>query len=258
MRPGRHLLLLLTRRRGLARSLSHHPGSLHGFQLAEKTSCQLTGKENMFSVFSRQFTVSRGVGTCMTDGTCHLEQNLQNGSFLQWNTRPQIWSKYSEITGFSSVASPEVSGKDGDAGSCADEAPPGEEVEPVSNLQAQTEELKSSSDSDTDVDKLDSEKAGKIDVENLEKDDLLALLREREVLVEENKRLIAEMKDKVLRTYADAENTRERARREAESIKKYAIQNFLKSLLDVADNLGRAAATVPESIRNGDPIGDPS
>eukprot|EP00249_Psilotum_nudum_P022563 c28565_g5_i1 orf=151-1092(+) len=254
MRPARYLLLLLllTRKRGLARSVCHHPGSPHGSHLAENW------KENVSSVFSRQFRVSRAVDTCMARGACHLEQNLQNGSFLQWNTRPQIWSKYSEIIGFSSVASTDVSGKDGDSGSCVDEASPGEEVDPVSNPQAQTEETSSSSDSDTETDELDSGKAGKIDVENLEKDDLLVLLREREALVEEYKKLIAEMKDKVLRTYADAENTRERARREAESIKKYAIQNFLKSLLDVADNLGRAPATVPESVRNGDPTGDPS
>ncbi|CAN6915090.1 unnamed protein product [Brassica oleracea var. botrytis] len=40
----------------------------------------------------------------------------------------------------------------------------------------------------------------------------------------------------------------DRTRRDAENTKKYAIQNFAKSLLDVADNLGRASSVVKESF----------
>ena len=39
------------------------------------------------------------------------------------------------------------------------------------------------------------------------------------------------------------ENLRERARREQESTHKYAVGNFAKELLDVADNLRRALST---------------
>ncbi|KAF2552355.1 hypothetical protein F2Q68_00037473 [Brassica cretica] len=53
---------------------------------------------------------------------------------------------------------------------------------------------------------------------------------------------------KVLRTYAEMENVMDRTRRDAENTKKYAIQNFAKSLLDVADNLGRASSVVKESF----------
>ncbi|KAJ0734394.1 putative GrpE nucleotide exchange factor [Helianthus annuus] len=56
------------------------------------------------------------------------------------------------------------------------------------------------------------------------------------------------MKDKVLRTYADMENIMDRTKRETDNSKKFAIQNFAKSLLDVADNLDRASSVVKESF----------
>ena len=55
---------------------------------------------------------------------------------------------------------------------------------------------------------------------------------------------VKDLNDKLLRTLADMENLRERTRRQAENAEKFAIQGFCKDLLDVADNLGRAAATV--------------
>ncbi|KAJ0501383.1 putative GrpE nucleotide exchange factor [Helianthus annuus] len=56
------------------------------------------------------------------------------------------------------------------------------------------------------------------------------------------------MKDKVLRTYADMENIMDRTKRETDNSKKFAIQNFAKSLLDVVDNLDRASSVVKESF----------
>lgn len=56
--------------------------------------------------------------------------------------------------------------------------------------------------------------------------------------------LVKDLNDKLLRTLADMENLRERTRRQAEVAEKFAIQGFCKDLLDVADNLGRAVATV--------------
>ncbi|HLI23199.1 MAG TPA: nucleotide exchange factor GrpE [Stellaceae bacterium] len=55
---------------------------------------------------------------------------------------------------------------------------------------------------------------------------------------------LAETKDKLLRALAENENQRRRAQREREDAQKYAAANFAKELLDVADNLRRALATV--------------
>ena len=57
-----------------------------------------------------------------------------------------------------------------------------------------------------------------------------------EKLMEEN----AKLKDDYLRAFAEAENTKKRCQQEIEKNNKYAIANFAKSLLGVADNLQRA------------------
>ncbi|CBI26695.3 hypothetical protein VitviT2T_029908 [Vitis vinifera] len=83
---------------------------------------------------------------------------------------------------------------------------------------------------------------------DLSMDDLMKLVLEKEELLKMKNKEIEKMQDKVLRSYAEMENVMERARREAENSKKFAIQNFAKSLLDVADNLGRASLVVKESF----------
>jgi molecular chaperone GrpE len=55
---------------------------------------------------------------------------------------------------------------------------------------------------------------------------------------------LAEAKDRLLRTLAESENQRRRAQRERDDAQRYAAANFAKDLLDVADNLGRALASV--------------
>ena len=57
---------------------------------------------------------------------------------------------------------------------------------------------------------------------------------------DELKQELAEAKDRVLRTYAEMENVRTIAKRDVQNSKDFAVQSFAKSLLDVADNLGRA------------------
>lgn len=47
-----------------------------------------------------------------------------------------------------------------------------------------------------------------------------------------------------MRTLADMENLRERTARQTQEAKQFAVQGFLKSLVDVADNLERAAGSV--------------
>ena len=59
---------------------------------------------------------------------------------------------------------------------------------------------------------------------DLSMDDLVKLLTEKEELLKIKHKEIEQMKDKVLRSYADMENVMERARREAENSKKFAIQ----------------------------------
>ena len=52
------------------------------------------------------------------------------------------------------------------------------------------------------------------------------------------------------------ENLRERTKRQAEDSKKFAIQGFCKDLLDVADNLSRAAGTVKPEVVAAEPDAD--
>lgn len=65
----------------------------------------------------------------------------------------------------------------------------------------------------------DSESEDEISV-----DDLVKLVAEKEDLLMVKHKQIEEMKDKVLRSYAEMENVMDRTRREAENAKKYAIQ----------------------------------
>lgn len=63
---------------------------------------------------------------------------------------------------------------------------------------------------------------------------------------------VARLKDQLLRTAADAENTRRRAQRDREDATKYAVSSFAKELLAVADNLRRALDAVPAEGREQD------
>lgn len=66
---------------------------------------------------------------------------------------------------------------------------------------------------------------------------------------------IKELKDQVIRSYAEEENVRRIAKRDVENARVYANSSFAKALLDVADNLERALSAVPEDKRKGtDPI----
>lgn len=82
--------------------------------------------------------------------------------------------------------------------------------------------------------------------------DLVKLVAEKEELLKVKHKHIEEMQDKVLRTYAEMENVMDRTRREAENAKKFAIQGFAKTLLDVSDNLERASSVVKESFSKVD------
>ncbi|XP_062099650.1 grpE protein homolog 2, mitochondrial-like [Humulus lupulus] len=94
--------------------------------------------------------------------------------------------------------------------------------------------------------------------EDLSVDDLVKLVAEKEELLKQKHKEIEKMQDKVLRSYAKMENVMDKTRREAENSKKISIQNFAKSLLDVADNLGRASSVVKESFSKIDTSKDSS
>ena len=58
-----------------------------------------------------------------------------------------------------------------------------------------------------------------------------------------------EMRDKLMRAVADAENTRKRAQREIKETREYAVTGFARDMLDIADNLSRALASVDDEAR---------
>lgn len=60
------------------------------------------------------------------------------------------------------------------------------------------------------------------------------------------KKTTADLKEKLVRTLADMENLRERTARATNEAKQFAISSFVKSIVDVADNLERAAGSVPD------------
>jgi molecular chaperone GrpE len=62
---------------------------------------------------------------------------------------------------------------------------------------------------------------------------------------------VTELKDKMLRALADAENTRRRAERDVADARQYAITSFAREILQVGDNLRRALEAVTEDQRAG-------
>jgi molecular chaperone GrpE len=61
---------------------------------------------------------------------------------------------------------------------------------------------------------------------------------------------VAELREKVLRVAADAENSKRRAEREANDARAFAIQKFARDLLGVADNLQRAMQHAPRDAED--------
>ncbi|KAJ9153836.1 hypothetical protein P3X46_027237 [Hevea brasiliensis] len=142
--------------------------------------------------------------------------------------------------GFSSSASAELNEKE--QGSSFDNNVASSNVEPEKpNGDAKpSDQVEDPSPGETK--QSDSEAEG-----DLSMDDLVKLVAEKEELLKLKHKEIEKMQDKVLRIYAEMENVMERTKREAENSKKFAIQNFAKSLLDVADNLRRASSVVKDS-----------
>jgi molecular chaperone GrpE len=58
-----------------------------------------------------------------------------------------------------------------------------------------------------------------------------------------------DLRDRLLRAVADADNTRKRAAREVKETREYAVTGFARDMLDVADNLERALGLLGEDVR---------
>ncbi len=57
---------------------------------------------------------------------------------------------------------------------------------------------------------------------------------------------VSDLKDQLLRTLAEMENVRRRADKERKDGEKYAVSEFAKKMLDVADNFSRALEAAPK------------
>jgi molecular chaperone GrpE len=60
---------------------------------------------------------------------------------------------------------------------------------------------------------------------------------------------LEETRERLLRSLAESENLRRRHARDLDEARKYAITAFARELLDVADNLNRALASIPPKAR---------
>ncbi|MBP1180391.1 nucleotide exchange factor GrpE [Methylobacterium sp. PvR107] len=58
-----------------------------------------------------------------------------------------------------------------------------------------------------------------------------------------------ELKDRMLRTLAEMENLRRRTEREVADARSYAVTNFARDVLNVADNIRRALDSVPADAK---------
>ena len=82
-------------------------------------------------------------------------------------------------------------------------------------------------------------------VVELEPSEQEKIAKAMEMLIAEN----AELKDRVLRGAAEMENLRHRTARDVRDAKTYAVTNFARDMLAIADNLNRAHSLFPADSR---------
>ncbi|KAH9298942.1 hypothetical protein KI387_030624 [Taxus chinensis] len=196
-----------------------------------------------------------------TGVNCHVPRQWGACESMQAFSQQQPVFLTQRLSLFSSVTSPNLSQKESNTDSSTEGSSgnkvgrKGEEnVEPVSQKQSDSvgseEAVKSARPDPKKTAKInDSDSESDSDEEKeLSKEDLIRLVQEKEELLKFKHKEIQAMQDKVLRSYAEVENVMDRTRRDAENSKKFAIQSFAKSLIDVADNLGRASSVAKESF----------
>jgi molecular chaperone GrpE len=90
-------------------------------------------------------------------------------------------------------------------------------------------------------------------VEQVVNSEPLSEQQAQQILEIDYKSEIEDLKDKVLRAMAEAQNTRRRADIDVQNAKNFGIQSFAKDLLGVVDNLFRASETIPDADASNDP-----
>lgn len=105
--------------------------------------------------------------------------------------------------------------------------------------------------SDSTKPPTDTEKAKEEETETVEDDSTVdgdaPAEEEGPSETEKLKEELADMKNQLLRSLAEQENIRSIARRDVEAARNFSVKSFAKSLLEVADNLGRALESVDEA-----------
>ncbi len=94
-----------------------------------------------------------------------------------------------------------------------------------------------------------AEKATNIDNQENKVD---AANAETQASTDDSTNIINDLKDKMLRAMAEAENTRRRADLDIQNARNFSIQSFAKDLLGVMDNLCRAADSISQELAQND------
>lgn len=71
--------------------------------------------------------------------------------------------------------------------------------------------------------------------------------------LEQKEAELSALKDQALRALAEAENTRRRAERDVQESAKYATTSFARDLVSVLENLQRATASIPDTLKAEQP-----
>ena len=135
----------------------------------------------------------------------------------------------------------------------ADDAPAvdaDEETESDQDLEAAADDFLRAVDlEETEADDKAGDKAGDEAGDEAAEDGLAESLPPT---YEELQEQVASLQDQLLRALAEADNTRRRTAREKTDMSKYAVSNFARSVLSVADNLRRALDSVSQDDRDAD------
>lgn len=90
-------------------------------------------------------------------------------------------------------------------------------------------------------------------IEPVENKEVLSEQQAKQILENDYKAEIEDLKDKALRAMAEAQNTRRRADIDVQNAKSFGIQSFARDLLGVMDNLFRASETISDADATSDP-----
>ena len=107
----------------------------------------------------------------------------------------------------------------------------------------------------TDAATADETEAEAATPENVDVPALVTELETRRADIKELEQKNLDLNNQLLRSLAEQENVRSIARRDVENTRKFGIQKFALELLEVSDNLKRAAECVPIEFRTR-PEGD--